>query len=135
MAKVFFSYDHRDSKIVNRIKRRIERAGHEVLLDRRIPDGMLFLIEIGNAIETCDYSLIFVSRRSVESEWVKRETNLCLNRDFDQSTMTTIPVKIDHVALEKLNPFLQNLQICDLTQNYDDLTIGDLNLIDLHHYL
>jgi hypothetical protein len=72
--KVFLSHTSVDKPIVEKIGRVIEAAGHEVWIDKWCMTAGDSLIEkIGEAIDSSERLIVFLSPESVESNWVKQE--------------------------------------------------------------
>ena len=89
MAKVFLSYDHRDSELARPIASAVENAGHEVWWDRHIRGGSQFSKEIERALADADTVVVLWSERSIDSPWVRDEAEAA--RDSGR----LVPVRID----------------------------------------
>lgn len=73
MATVFLSYDHEDIGRAVPIVSALEKAGHSVWWDRRIPGGAEYQTEIESAVQQADAVVVLWSARSIKSAWVRDE--------------------------------------------------------------
>ena len=73
MASVFLSYARQDAARVQSIVAALERAGHAVWWDERIPGGDQYADAIERALETADAVVVLWSGASVKSAWVRDE--------------------------------------------------------------
>jgi hypothetical protein len=77
---VFLSYCSADEAWVIRLKKALERDGLRVWRDKDcIRPGDLFIEEIANGVRNSRCIAIVVTRRSVESNWVREEYNRALS--------------------------------------------------------
>ena len=95
MTKLFISYAHLDSAIVVPVADELRDAGYDVWIDTKgIEVGDLWVEEITNGISACDFFVLFISARSVLSDYVRRELDLA----FD-AKKKIIPVRLDATEL------------------------------------
>ena len=93
MAKLFISYSHADSAIVNEISKELQEAGHEVWIDTfGIQGGTLWGSEIAKAIMASDVFLLFVSATSVRSDYVRREVDIAFHEKRKM-----LPIRLEKV--------------------------------------
>lgn len=74
----------------------------EVWLDQdELSTGVRLPEHIGRAInDECDFVLVFVDRHAVESEWVRREVGMALQRENDLRRTFLLPVLLEPLAAE-----------------------------------
>lgn len=113
---VFISYARADSPTVNHIVRSLQRAGHEVWLDRDdIEGGASWGERIVEAIDACDVLVMALSPRSVASAEVAREVHLARAR-----RRPIIPLMLAPARLRgQLEYDLAGIHRIDLSQNVD----------------
>ena len=93
MKKLFVSYAHLDSDIVLDISGQLQVAGYEVWIDKfGIQGGDLWVEEIVKGISGCDIFLLFVSSKSILSDYVRRELDIAFSEK-----RPIIPVRIEDV--------------------------------------
>ncbi len=71
--KLFISYSRRDALLLDPLLADLGRAGHEVLIDRRIPGGQLWWDEIIENLRRCDALIFVVSPYAIESKACRLE--------------------------------------------------------------
>jgi TolB-like protein len=89
LPDVFLSYDHSDQATVRRFAEGFEREGLNVWWDVTLRSGEAFDQAIEKALKGAKAVVVFWSRRSVESRWVRAEATLA---DRNQ---TLVPVMIE----------------------------------------
>jgi hypothetical protein len=74
MGKVFISYSHKDKKWKNRIVKHLSVLEKEIKLevwdDERIAAGSKWLLDIEQAIQTCDVALLLISVDFLNSKFI-----------------------------------------------------------------
>lgn len=78
---LFVSYAHKDSSAVYPELIRLRALGFRVWYDEGIDPGNEWPDEIAHAIDRCDYFIVFISPRAVESKNVRNEINFAINLD------------------------------------------------------
>ena len=73
MARVFLSYERRDSAKAEAIATALEQRGHHVWWDRHIKGGRQFSDEIERALNDAEAVVVLWSCNSVGSDWVRDE--------------------------------------------------------------
>jgi hypothetical protein len=74
--------------------------------------------EIGAALARCDWFVVVLSPRSVESMWVQRELIFALRQNRFQRRI--VPVLLEPCNIEQLSWVLASLQIIDFTTGADE---------------
>lgn len=122
LLRVFFSYTHADEVAVDFIYRSlVEREpAFEGWIDRyEFAGGEQMLREIGEAMDRADRFLVFLSPRSVDSEWVRRELRRALTLEIQgMKPNFVVPVLIE--AIERLPEFLEDKYYVDLRGKSED---------------
>jgi|GEM_PF-5823535 len=96
--KIFISYSRRDLAHTDNLVLALEKAGFEVLIDRRdLPYGEEWQKELAYFIGESDIVLWLVSRASVESKWVRWELG-----EVGRLGKRLVTVKIDDVRPDQL---------------------------------
>ncbi|RPI89955.1 MAG: TIR domain-containing protein [Chloroflexi bacterium] len=95
MTKLFISYAHADTEAVIRIVEDLREAGHDVWIDTRgIQGGTLWGAEIAKAIVDHDVFLLFVSSKSIVSDFVRREVDIAF-----EEKKRILPVMLEKVEI------------------------------------
>lgn len=112
MTSVFLSHSHADKPIARRLAKDLRAAGITVWIDEaELKIGESLVSRIGKAIDANDYLIVLLSGASVKSEWVTREVEVALHRDFANQTFRVLPVVVGDCALP---PFLRGKVYADL---------------------
>lgn len=115
--KVFISYAHEDRAIVERLAQDLRIYGFEVWIDfwsMRAGDSLL--TKIGEGITEAAFFLVALSRTSVESDWVKRELEVALHREFAEKRVVVIPLRLEEVTIP---PFLTPKVYANFAEDYE----------------
>ena len=93
--RVFISYSRADSWYADRIVETLERAGHDVWIDRQdIAGGSPWASSIVEAIRQSDVAVLILSRTSVQSPEVRKEVNLAGSQHLPIVPVVLPPVDI-----------------------------------------
>lgn len=112
---IFASYDHRDRDRVRPIVDRLIAAGHRVWFDEyEILPGDSLTEKIMTGIAEASFFLVFLSKHSVTSPWVTRETQAAFEKNPEASTARIIPVRLDPVDLPS---FFHTIRYIDYATN------------------
>lgn len=77
---IFVSYCHSDSAIVYPEIDQLHRFGFRIWFDEGIASGKAWAKEVASALDRCDFFLVFISPRSVESPHVLNEIDFAIKR-------------------------------------------------------
>jgi hypothetical protein len=114
---VFISYSHADKTFARRIAADLQRVGCRVWIDEgELNVGDRLMPKIRAAIEDMDFVVAVLSNTSVESEWVKVELDLAMNRELKQKEVIVLPIIVDEVELPA---FLAGKLYADFRQSKD----------------
>ncbi|MEW6528231.1 MAG: toll/interleukin-1 receptor domain-containing protein [Spirochaetota bacterium] len=93
---VFISYSHEDSKIVEKIAKYLVKENLHVWIDKwQLNFGDSLIQKVQDAISEASVLLIMLSKKSVESEWCKKELTAGLLRELEEKRVVTIPVLLE----------------------------------------
>lgn len=88
---IFVSYAHKDKARVKPIVRKLSELGFNTWLDiQSIRGGEFWSVEIAQAISKCNFFILFISKFSMKSDFVRREVDLALRKK-----RKIIPVRLD----------------------------------------
>jgi hypothetical protein len=117
--EVFLSHSSMEAQFTNEVV--------EVLRRHRIPvwfsevhilGAQQWQVEIGSALQRCDWFAIILSPQSVESMWVKRELSYALQQNrFDNRI---VPITYQPADFEQLSWTLSTFQMVDFSASRDD---------------
>lgn len=93
---VFISYSHEDSKIVEKIAKYLVKENLHVWIDKwQLNFGDSLIQKVQDAISEASVLLIMLSKKSVESEWCKKEWTAGLLWELEEKRVVTIPVLLE----------------------------------------
>ena len=100
MKKIFISYSHEDVKRVKQFAFQLSLRGFDIWMDEKNIDfGGTYTTAILNGIHESDYYLIFISKSSLESNWVSAEIDFALREKIERKKLVVVPVKLDDVDM------------------------------------
>ena len=100
MKKVFISYSHEDVKLVKQFAFQLSLRGFDIWMDEKnITFGGTYTTAILNGIHESDYYLVFISKNSLESNWVGAEIDFALREKIERKKLVIVPVKLDDVDM------------------------------------
>lgn len=122
--RVFVSYDRSDKDYVYKfIVPKLEQYPIVYWIDRDIPLGSDFTKEISAAIKESDTVLVVLSKKAVQSDWVRREVHLAFER---KPQACVVPVLIEECNPNDLYP---GLSLCQHIKLYEDKKAGLARLL------
>ena len=136
---VFISYSHADSDMVLPVAERLKSVGVKVWLDKwELRIGNKFVNEIEIALSNASAVVLFVSKKSIKSGWVKEEYETAKIYSVQNGTKI-LPVVLDKTSLP---PFLMGTQAAFLSNGFVsvctdlvDAVAGDTALYDFERTL
>lgn len=99
---------------------RLRSNGIKVWLDEaEINIGDSLTEKIGQAIDKTDYFGVVLSHNSVNSEWVQKELQVAMQKEFSNRKVVVLPLLIETVEIP---PFLRDKMYADFTtpQKYEE---------------
>ena len=117
--EVFLSHASQDSPFARAVAEILTRQGISVWFSQtNILGAQQWQVEIGAALQRCDWFAVILSPRSVESMWVKRELHYALQQNrFDNKI---VPIVYQPSDFELLSWTLSTFQMVDFTSSFDD---------------
>jgi hypothetical protein len=95
LPSVFLSHSHSDNAIARRLASDLRAAGVTVWIDEaELGVGDSLIRKIGNAIDSTDFLVVLLSPDSVASEWVLRETEVALTKEFMGRRVRVLPLLV-----------------------------------------
>ncbi len=92
MSDIFLSYSYKDSYIIDRVSEGLTRSGFSVWRKFPLEKGDVWW-EIKEAVESSKMVVVFWSENSINSEWVKSEASIAVDRG------KLIPVLISNIEI------------------------------------
>lgn len=128
MSNIFVSYSHKDKIKVQNIVTKIKNAGHNVWIDEsNLSLSDTISIDIKKNIVKSDFVMVFLSKNSVNSLWVKQEIYESLFCELKNKKSKLIPCLIDDCELpaaftksKKFNRIYENF-VLDENKSIDNV--------------
>ena len=114
------SHTHSDKPIVERVKTALESAGVSTWYDdERIRLGDLLSDTIQQGIDDSVFVAVFISKKSVVSDWVRREVRAA-QKEVERMQKKYIPIMVEDVEPTELPLYLRDRVWADLRRGSDD---------------
>lgn len=95
MAKIYISYNNRDSTIATKISEVLKGAGHEILIDvDTLLPGQDISSTLFEALRQSDFMIVIISENSIDSKWVQNEIGAALSYSAERKNFGLFPVVI-----------------------------------------
>lgn len=115
---VFLCHASADKPFVRHVRNDIAKAGHRPWIDEfEIKVGESIVQKISEASEAADCIILFLSKASLESEWVRREWQSALSRNLAGYGGRILPVLIEDHALPAI---MSDIKYADFRQSYNE---------------
>src|SRR6266568_4863363 len=93
---IFISYSHADRKFVHKMAAHLVKANAHVWVDSwELNVGDSLISRVQQAIQDSSALLIVLSKKSVASEWCRKELNAGLMRELDEKQVLVLPVLVE----------------------------------------
>ena len=113
MSSIFLSHSSKDKFFVRELAERFKEYGVKVWLDEaEIKIGESLTEKVGRAIDQTDYVGVILSRNSINSEWVQRELQVDMQKEFSKKKVVILPMLLEDVEIP---PFLRDKLYADFT--------------------
>lgn len=100
MTSIFLSHSWKDKFFVRELAKKIEGYGIKVWLDEaELKVGDSLTQKIGEAIDTTDFVGVVLSSNSVNSEWVQRELQAAMHKEFSKRKVVILPILLESVEI------------------------------------
>lgn len=124
MAKIFISYSSTDKEFVLRLSEDLRGLGHAPWLDEwEVRVGDSIPAKIAQGLTDCQYLVVVLSRRAIESGWVQREWSAKYWEEVASGGVLVLPALIENCEIPVL---LRTKKYADFRTNY---TLGFVNLV------
>jgi hypothetical protein len=115
--RVFVCHASEDKPAARDFASRLSALGAEVWLDEweiRVGDSIVDKINAG--LESASHLAVLLSVNSVTKPWVKREFSATLMRQLADSSVTTLPVRLDNCAIPAV---LSDIKYADCRESFE----------------
>ena len=93
MINVFISHNYKDKPMARRLADLLTNYGIKAWIDEsEIKIGDSLIEKIRSGLDYMDYLVVLISKNSVESEWVKKELDIAMNREIEGKRVVTVPI-------------------------------------------
>ena len=116
MAKIFLSHSSIDKPFARRLGNDLRQFGAKVWIDEaeiRIGDSLIDKISEG--LKETEFVIVLLSKVSSNSEWVKKEVNIALNKEIHGKKVTVLPCLIEDCEIPL---FLIDKKYADFRDEY-----------------
>ena len=117
--KIFLSHSSKDKFFARKLADALKSHGVDVWIDEaEIKVGDSLTEKIGKAIETTQYFGVVLSENSVNSEWVKKELQIAIQKELSNKKVVVLPILLEPVEIPS---FLKDKLYADFTnpENFD----------------
>lgn len=115
MINVFISHSHKDKVVARTLARKLNQYGIYTWIDEaEIKIGDSLIEKIRDGLDKVDYLIALISADSVESEWVKKELDIAMNREIESKRVVVIPILTGKCEIPG---FLKGKLYADMTSN------------------
>ena len=100
MSSVFISYSHKDKIFARKLASDLCDAGHIVWFDDyEIHVGDSLIDKICDGINRVDFVTVIISSKALNSQFLKKELELALNREINEKRVVVLPILLDDIEL------------------------------------
>lgn len=100
MMSIFLSHNYLDKPFVRKLASDLEKFKIRVWLDEaEIKLGDSLIEKIRSGIDEVDYVAVFISKNSINSEWVKKEIDIAMNQEIEEKKVKVLPLLLDDCDL------------------------------------
>lgn len=97
---LFLSHSSKDRVFVRHLANRLERVGIDVLIDEAVINvGESLIGKISEVVDIADFVGVVLSRNSITSNWVQKETSLAMSKEVAGNKVVVLPILIDDCAV------------------------------------
>jgi hypothetical protein len=114
----FLSYSHKDGKFADRFVKDLRKLGHTVWCDDdHIMIGESIRRAIESGIAASRFTIVLVSRSSVQSEWCQKELDMAIE-DETSKKIKVLPIVIEDCEIPKILRGKRYLEINDCKHDF-----------------
>lgn len=112
-TRLFISYSHKDTEIVTSIVRKLALGGYKIWMDvKDIEPGDNYILKIAEGVHRSDVYVIFLTKASIESNYVTAELSYAVKRAIEEPQFRIIPILLEKTKIPDL---ISNLDYIDAT--------------------
>ena len=116
--KLFLFHASDDKYFVRQVRNDLARAGHSVWMDEfEIKVGDSIVQKINSATETVEGLVLFMSRASSNSNWVKREWQSVLMAFMNKGSPQIYPVLIEECEIPAI---ISDIRYANFSESYNE---------------
>lgn len=116
--KIFLCHSSGDKPFVRRVHGDLAKAGHKAWIDEvEIKVGDSIVQKIDDAIERANVLVLFISKASIESLWVKKEWQSVLARLLSGSNISILPALLEETPVPAI---LSDIKYADFRNSYSE---------------
>ena len=105
--KIFLSHSSADKSRVLPIAAQLRSNGIDTWIDEtEIKWGDSITQKINEGLRSADYILVFLSKNSIKSKWVKEEINAAFKKNIKSAKAVIIPILLDKLDVSQIPPSL-----------------------------
>jgi hypothetical protein len=113
---IFLSHNSHDKPIVRRLRNDLAAYGIRGWVDEaEIRPGESLIAKIQDGLESTDFFAVILSKRSVDSEWVKRELDMATTLELERKAVFVIPIVVDDCQVPL---FLRGKKYLNISTDY-----------------
>jgi hypothetical protein len=116
IGSIFLSHSSKDKQMVRTLANELTKWGINVWLDEwEIKVGEPIVQKIQKGLKDCEYIGVWLTKNSVESQWVEREWQSIYQEEVSQNRVKVIPLLAGECTIPLL---LKEKKYADFRQNY-----------------
>ena len=113
LKSIFLCHSSNDKSFVRKLSRDLILRGAKVWMDEaEIKLGDSLFDKIGSGIKNSKYLGVILSKASTNSNWVKKELDIALNREIKENRVVVLPILLENCELP---PFLESKLYADFS--------------------
>lgn len=130
--KVFICHSSKDKREVRRLASDLKNVGIDVWLDEyEIKVGDVIVQKLEEGIEECDFLLVWLTQKAIQSQWVQREWYTKYHLEIEENRARVLPLLAEDCEIPA---FLRSKRYADFRKDYltglrDLLDVFDLKPI------
>lgn len=98
--KVFISYSHEDASVAKEFAVMLSLYGFDIWMDvKDIENGEHYTTKILEGIKSSDLYVVFLSQKSIKSNWVEAEIDFALKEKIENKRLRIVPVLLEDVEI------------------------------------
>jgi len=123
MPSVFLSHSSEDNDIVREIYYKLEEKNISCWFDEaEMKPGDIIYEKINQGLSKVDFIIVFLSRNSISSSWVKSEINAAFSMGRQRDESNIVPVFLPNIDMNDIPPLLKGIVgIKVKNDNYDNV--------------